>query len=211
MLCDLSIPEVWYLAGLIATDGYFRCNSTAIAISLCGESEHELLQSILDKFESNNYVKYYKSSNNSYQIEISSQRFRNLLISFFNIPEHDKTSFVKVPTNITNEDCIKAYILGCLDGDGCITGINNRKCRAVLLTKSEDFISGLVDIITTYCDCKVIKKYKDNYPMFVISGNKNCLQFLDWVYSTSSTLYLKRKKEKYLKVKDIVCSSMKVK
>lgn len=211
-LMDVTNPDACYLAGLIATDGYVNTNANFVSLTMVGESEKMLLESILKCFESDDTVKAYGRDTIKYSIRIPCAGYKEFLLREFGIPAKDKTSCVGVPKSFVSEDCAKAYVLGCFDGDGCITHISNRKKPdARLLTKSQDFVWGVHDIITKFTDVKVNKYTVRGYPEIEIGGRQNLVKFLDWIYSSTSVLKLERKYEKYLMVKDIVCSTMKTK
>lgn len=204
---DTNDPSVWYLAGLIATDGYVCADSDYIGISMCGESEKALLEDIRNYFKIESPLRHYEYGNVSKEcLRISFKGICEYFKDTFNIPLHGKTFSVRVPETFPSEDCAKAYILGCMDGDGCISHIDASP-TAVLLTASEDFIQGIIRIIEMYSVCKCTYSMR-KYPSVSISGRKNMISFLDWIYSTSCILALGRKKEKYLMVKDIVCSTV---
>lgn len=66
-LFDLTDPNVYYIAGLIATDGYIPKSSDCFEIALTGESEYELLKDIKEYFESTSDIALY---GNSYRLRI---------------------------------------------------------------------------------------------------------------------------------------------
>lgn len=207
-LLDFSDSDACYLAGLIATDGYVNTNAEFVSIVLVGDSEYQLLSDILKVFSSTDIVRTYKKNNNS--IRLSCLGYKNFLNECFDIPSKNKTEVVGVPKSFISESCAKAYVLGCFDGDGCITHIN-KSPNARLLTKSKKLVYGIADIIEYYTDVKVNRKTERGYPMISIGGKENLLKFLDWIYSSDSSLKLMRKYEKYLVVKDIVCTAMNTK
>lgn len=169
-LFDIKDPNIWYLAGLIATDGYLADFPDSFEITLVGESEKKLLKDIRDYLESTAPVNEY---NNSYRLKISANGIREFLNKNFNIPFKNKTFEVGTPINLINEDCSKAYILGCLDGDGCIRNDEVSICNGSL-----KFIEGLKYIINKYLDLKFnvrMEKRKitnNSYPTIAISGKK---------------------------------------
>lgn len=203
-LLSKSDANVAYLAGLVATDGYVNTNADFVSISMCGDSEKRLMEDILRYFESDAPISEYTSKGiKKNSIRISCTGIKEFLNDNFGVTSKDKTITLSTPSNFASEDCAKAYVLGCMDGDGCISHIDKSPTVA-LLTASEDFVIGLKDIIEKYSGCLV--HYYDKKPYFsiAIGGRKNVVKFLDWMYSTSSCLRLGRKYEKYIRVKDIV-------
>lgn len=201
-------PNVAYVAGLLATDGYVNTNADFVSIRLCGESERNLLQDILNYFESDAPVAYYDSSNKSYSIRLSCDGVKKFFLDEFNVLASDKTFSVKVPNAFKNEDCAKSYVLGCMDGDGCISHLKHGVDMRIL-TASEDFAFGLKSIIEQYAKVKVnLQSVKNKFRVVSVGGKQNLIKFLDWVYSTNAVLRLDRKYRRYLEVKDIVCSTV---
>ena len=206
-LFDFKNPNVCYLAGLLATDGYLNTNSDFVSLTLVGDSEKKLLEDILLYFESTDVVRQYKVSNSNNirsSIRISCRGIKDFMFEKFNIPAKDKTSLLEFPKSFFNEDCKKAFLLGCFDGDGCISHIKSGSPTVVLLTKSEKFIDGLYDSILCIPQISCKKGFDRGYPYISVSKKQNVKNFLDWLYSSTSVLKLERKYEKYLQVKDIV-------
>ena len=96
--------------------------------------------------------------------------------------------------------CLRAYILGCLDGDGYITHLNKIPDVGIL-SASKDFMCGLSNTIVEKLNIKT-NYHEDKYFSIRIFG-KEAVKFLDWVYEYDG-FKLNRKYEKYLLAKDIV-------
>lgn len=191
-LFDISDPHVWYLAGLIATDGYVPKGQNAVEIDLKGSSEEILLNDIHKYFELTSPVQNY---NNSTRIRIATEGLNEFLKCNFNIPDGPKTFTVEVPSKFINEDCAKAYFRGCLDGDGYIYA--KGKCFTIL-SASEIFVDGLVNLLNTYLNCAYIKSF-ERYPLIRAQGNK-CKSALTWAYSLENCFVLNRKYSEYNKL-----------
>lgn len=195
---DLEDPHIWYIAGLIATDGYVPKDRNCIELSLTGDSEKDLLQSILDYYEVKDTISEYKENN--YRIRIAADGLNEFFESNFSIKSGPKTFDVRIPSKFYSEDCAKAYIRGCIDGDGTISSQGK---SFSILTASEYLISGIVDILNEYVDNRYHMRYERGYP--TISGNaKSAKLVLDWVYSLPNCFKLDRKFKKYNQVNDIV-------
>lgn len=197
---DLSDPHLWYIFGLVATDGYLPKCGNCLTIGLCGESEKELLTDICLYYESSFKPTYHKFGN-SYMWRCAFEGLNDFLEQNANIPRTNKTSCVGVPKSFPNIDCVKAYILGCIDGDG---NIDCKRRRLRIVTLSSDFIDGLINIILNYTNIQAYrfsmknKKRECEYPGLCIQGKK-FLDFMKWVYSTSCSFKLKRKYLSYKK------------
>ena len=207
-ILDAHNPNVAYLAGLIITDGYVNTNADFISLCLVGDSEFQLLKKIKDVFEINSPIQDYKlQDKKKHCLRISCSGIKEFFLNKFNIVATHKTFEADVPLDFYNEDCAKAYILGCADGDGCISHLNTNSPSFALLSASPIFIQGLGDILTKYTDIKYSIRQEKKYYVLHIGGLENLAHFLEWMYSTSCELCLGRKYEKFLMVKDIVCSA----
>ena len=199
-LFNLSDPNIWYIAGLIATDGYIVKKWNAFELALTGDSEHRLLQSIAEYLETTANITQYGKS---WRLRIVAKGLPDFLFSTFNIPAENKTFNVGIPSSFPSESCAKAYIKGCVDGDG---SISPSRYYMRLTTASEKFVLGFNDIIEKYVGIKMSFYYErrnnKRYPTSWASLNR-AKKLLDWIYS-EETLCLERKYLNYCKVKDIV-------
>lgn len=202
-LMDISCVEACYLAGLIATDGYVNTNANFVSLTMVGESEKELLGDILRFFGSSDTVREYKGPKPIYNIRIPCKGYKEFLLKEFGIPAEGKTKHVSIPSSFANENCAKAYVLGCFDGDGWTTHTKGGSPSMGLLTQSEEFVYGVADIIEKYTGVHVCRGCGRGYPEIRIGKISSVTKVLKWMYSSKSSLRLGRK---YLKVKDIVCS-----
>lgn len=201
-LFNLQDPHVYYLAGLIATDGYVPKDHDCFEIGLIGDSERELLLSIKEYFESKSPIQSYRYSEGKTNslLRIATSGLENFLFENFNIPSGAKTYTVGVPIQFTNEDCAKAYLHGCIDGDGYISEDGR---GFGLTTASENFVRGLHSIILKYTGQDICFYYEKRngecaYPTISTSCSKSDI-VLGWMYSLSDCFSLKRKEEKFKK------------
>lgn len=194
-LFNLQDPKVYYLAGLIATDGYLEINHDALSIDLTGEDELILLNEIKNYFQLTNNVVHYNKSN---RLRIACDGLKKFLLDNFNISQCNKTFTVKTPIKFYNNDCVKAYLRGCLDGDGCIS---NKTFS--LFTASEEFIKGLIDLINSNLNINLRMYYiqgkVNKIPGIQVSGKKTKI-ILSWIYELDNCFRLNRKYQKYLKL-----------
>lgn len=195
--------HIWYLAGLIATDGYVPSGGyNAIELSLTGDSEAQLIQEIADYY---NAVSVHHYGRN-HVLRISYPGINKFFEEVFNIPPGPKTFTLQVPKSFPNEQCAKAYFLGCMDGDGCLS---SSEFAFSLTTASEDFVVGLNQILKTYLGiscCVYFEKRegKKLYPTISSSCSKAKL-VEQWMYSIiDDCFFLRRKYLRYKQVNDIV-------
>ena len=84
--------------------------------------------------------------NKVHSITYSDYNIKEFYLEKFNIPCVDKTFSLKFPEYFYNDMCLRAYILGCLDGDGWITHLNKIPDVGIL-SASKDFMCGLSNTI----------------------------------------------------------------
>jgi hypothetical protein len=198
IIFDLTNINVWYLAGLIATDGYLELNSDAISITLKGESEYNLLSSIANYFSDDIKVITYS---NKHVLRLSTNGIKEFFSSQFNIPLTRKTFNLGIP-QFPNEDCAKAYIRGCIDGDGYV---GKTKFKVTLLTASNTFIDGIIQTLNIYLDLDIHKifSYRNNktkcYPTMCCSGS-TAKKILEWIYDLDNCFKLERKYDDFYKL-----------
>lgn len=199
ILFNLQDPNIYYIMGLVATDGYIAKGKNAVELSLSGESELKLLNDIKDYLEIDFPIAHY----NSYRLRIACEGLEEFIRVNFNIPNENKTFTLETPKYFPSIECVKAYIRGCFDGDG---SYSLKSKRLSLTTASEKFILGLKELIYNYSGYKmnflIEKRKKGQYPSISVSG-KVAQFILEWMYSEKG-LKLERKYNKYLKVNDIV-------
>lgn len=192
-------PNIAYIAGLIATDGFLLRDKNSFEIELHGESETHLLEDIYNYFDRKAAFRKYGPN---FRLRISADGLNQFFESEFNIKSGPKSYDISVPKNFYNEDCVKAYIRGCIDGDGSISstpGIFN------LLSASFDFVDGLHEIILKYSGIdipvRVMRSGSHNRDYFLLAAGPGAINkvklFLDWVYSGPG-FKLERKYVKYL-------------
>lgn len=192
---NVSNANLWYLAGLLATDGYLNPTDNYIEVGLKGKDERELLLKINTYFE--NQKAPYIFKNDVTRITFSDNKLKQFFKENFNIQSTNKTFTVGVPEKIINEDCAKAYVLGCFDGDG---SISKDGYKASLCTASEEFVKGLKNIIETYIPNIYITYgiVKEKYP-YIGMTSTNAQKLYSWMYSSNCIFKLERKNKRALK------------
>ena len=107
--------------------------------------------------------------------------------------------------NIVPNNLLRHFIRGYFDGDGSVywnsSKNTNTICFNILGTKM--FLNGISDYfynnINDYTNTSLYKKDKGNC-MFILKSGKQVINTLDFLYN-NSTIYLDRKYEKYLELK----------
>lgn len=191
---NLKDPNIYYLAGLLATDGYFPQKQDSFELDLSGEDEFQLLTLINSYLESTHPIKTYGKS---HRLRIVAKGSRSFFETNLGIVSHDKSHTVGIPKVFYSEDCAKAYVRGCIDGDGYIS---KNGYMLVLVCGSYNLVDGLYSIIKKYCNIECNRSniiVKDiEYPRISLYGKK-AKKLFDWIYSDNSDFKLIRKYKRY--------------
>jgi hypothetical protein len=117
-----------------------------------------------------------------------------------------KTKIVTYPK--IDESLHKHFIRGVFDGDGCVyLNKNNRDVKATLVSASLEFLVYIKNITDQINIRSSIRSY-NTYYVLSYSGNGASKQFLHFIYD-DSTLFLKRKKEKFSIIQDWISTQVK--
>jgi len=138
---DLSINkgDNLYWAGFVATDGCVDSYDLDIREKVLKfklqNKDKAHVQKFMDALEFNAPIKQNKTDG-GWLFSISSNKLCNDLEKYFNIVS-TKTYILKPPKLYQKED-IKKFIIGCIDGDGCISK-KNEKIGFSFISASEEF------------------------------------------------------------------------
>ncbi len=114
-------PDFYYLAGLIATDGYLRPKSYNVEINLSqfDDSSVDLLKGVASKF--GGVVNYWGQKSPAVNWTITNMDYYNYLLSI-GITNKNKSFDLNVTNWFNNlkEEYRCAFLRGCLDGDGSV-------------------------------------------------------------------------------------------
>jgi hypothetical protein len=197
----IDTPQKAYWLGFLYADGYIS-KENAIRISLKKEDEEHLKNFLSAISYTNGTIKYSQKRNNNkifYQSYISLRDNKMKQDLERNGCFNNKSLVLKFPYKEVPESLYSHFIRGYFDGDGCLTysqsGKNKRPNYKLSFIGTEDFLNGIK---------KVLKKenlslqQKGNYFVLDISGNKQLVNILKYLYKDSfENIYLSRKKEKY--------------
>lgn len=125
--------QAYYWAGFIAADGNIDKNSTLVRIILCSKDKDHLIKfrndvgsdSLVEDFETinNNFERYKRGVYYSSRIYINSGKMQKDLANFNIVP--NKSLTYKFPHHLSNNDNIKHFIRGMIDGDGWVNHTSN--------------------------------------------------------------------------------------
>ena len=120
-----------YFLGLVITDGHIVCNlkkkAYKVAIYTSYAKERDLIIKLIKNlFNYNSGIRSRKYGFNkriNYEIRINSKKLVNFLVRDLRIPFGNKSSIVRVPDKIKQNDdkmIKKSFLRGVIDGDGSI-------------------------------------------------------------------------------------------
>lgn len=197
--------EKAYILGFIVADGHNNIAKNLLSIQLHPQ-DVDILEKIILAMGSNNPIKYYQyGDNNKVCLSINSSKICEDLFKLG--ISQNKTYNVNLPK--VSDNLIRHLILGIFDGDGSI-GIDKTRYNkgSLTITGTKEIIFSISNIIKKECSVNsyIYERHKErdnnNYTLS-ISGNIQIIRLLDWLYD-GSTIFLNRKRKKYLSLKNIV-------
>jgi|AntAceMinimDraft_18_1070375.scaffolds.fasta_scaffold22457_2 hypothetical protein len=199
---NINSEEKGYFLGFLYADGYVNDigynNYVELTLSIIDEY---ILEKFLKLIKSNR--KIYKINNKYSRIIINSKKIVNDLKKYGCV--NNKTHNLKFPNNI-NEKYFKHIIRGYFDGDGCVWLTNNT--YHLQFTGNIDFLYGIENYLLKNLNIKKKDHYspcnrnrKNNIRALKYGGNQIVTKIFNLLYK-DSTIYLKRKYEKFLIAKE---------
>lgn len=206
------------ILGFIAADGCISKNSLIIAIS---DKDANYLEWINKKLEYTGQVKRYRNTGGfninlkryCSRLAISNQRIVKDLSRYGIVPQKS------LKMTFPNEGCIpdeyiKYFILGYLEGDGCICVLPKYKIANVQICGTKEFLGRLQDILKEKIDINsnigrtdIEKARNVNAYVLRITGNQQVLKFLNWIYDNNE-FKMQRKYDKFLEVKQLYTNNI---
>jgi len=101
-----------------------------------------------------------------------------------------------------DENLDNHFIRGYFDGDGCVTFNKANKYLQISFCGTESLLLGIQNILIDKCGLNKVKMYtrypkrNNNTRSLMYSGKQNSIKFYNFLYQ-DSTLYMKRKKDKF--------------
>lgn len=207
---NINSYEKAYWLGLIYADGSNKVSKNVFVLGLKQEDNY-ILELLRSDIKSNVPIKMAKDKRGArqdfYRLEIYNKQFCLDLLKqgvFEN-----KTSILKAP--ILNEDLIYSFIRGYFDGDGSICTIvdkndNNHFKDSITFTGTKE----IVDYISKYLketinvNCNIYERHpeRNNNYTITISGRLQVIKLCEQMYANTTTHFLTRKYEKFLKIKN---------
>ena len=195
----IDTEEKAYWLGFLFADGYIRerksGNSLEMKLSIKDKNHLELFRKSINS----NHKIIEAFSNVKYKGGISSSHMCHLAIYSSKLVNsvkqqgiHSRKTFTINKPKIS-DTLINHFIRGYFDGDGSFSfNIKNKNKVTQLVTASENFKKFIVDTLKNIgIDTFIYSKIN-----VTIRNTEGCLKFYDYIYK-DSTIFLKRKKEKY--------------
>lgn len=188
-------PNMAYCVGFLLADGclMYRQQTYSINISLATKDEDHIykLANLMQCSQSIHRENSKKQDHHLSKITICNKKMFNDLVNIGITPR--KTLTLKW-IGLCFTECQSHLVRGILDGDGCIN-ISKRKegeCQHLQVTfvGTESVLSGIKRCFYEYSGKSIgtIYKIKDkNAYRYVMAGNRNCIRFLDWIYTNSDS------------------------
>jgi len=195
---EIDTEEKAYFLGFLYADGYNLEKKGRISMNL-KENDKEILEKFSRIIESDrpltfidvvSYKKRVLNSSNQYKITINSKHM-SLMLKVLGCMQ-TKSLILKFPT----EEQVPSYLLrhflrGYSDGDGWIGD------QSLCIVGTEDFCNSLgekvkKDLNINFYIRKREKEKNTTTRMFYISGRRQLMIFLNYIYN-DSTIYLQRK------------------
>lgn len=196
-----------YWAGFIAADGNIKKNTHLLRIEISQLDIH-LLQNFKNEIESNNPIYLYNKNRLSCSIEIYSKNITMDLKNNYKIVP--KKSLILEYPKFLNKEIEDLYILGYIDGDGCIYFKNNHDNR-ISICGTYDTLYNIKKRFSTICkkDVGRIKKTKNIF-VYNIKGVDFRNIFIHYFKIKHFKLKRKWKKRIYKYCKNTIKNNKKV-
>lgn len=192
-------PDMGYWLGILGSDGSVNAKENQIYIEL-QRQDRELLEKLNLTIENERPVKDYETGcgyKNS-KLYFYSKQIKQDLAKYHIVPNKTYSKDYGFP-ELLNPKYYKDYIRGLFDGDGSI------KITGYSITWQVDV--GTIDIAyeiqrifkTNQIDVEISFLHKKNVTIYRIYGygKEKCQKIYNWLYNTSSSLWLERKKKKF--------------
>lgn len=208
----IDTEEKAYWLGFLYADGYLTTGVDKVGIALNSVDREHLCKFKNDICATNPIHDYEEKSGYGAgtiysRILITSKKIKSDLIKL-GIYEN-KSLTLKFPneTQIPN-NLIRHFIRGYFDGDGSLTYGHKQKCGnsnySIKFTGTLEMISGIQKYLNTSVKLEQKNKNINNYSV-TIGGNRQVERVLDDLYK-NSTVYLKRKYNRYIELKQLTSS-----
>ena len=186
-----------WLLGFIASDGTIRKDRNQIKIGL-SIVDKEILEKIKNEVQIENEVKEYTNSQGyeCCQLEWTSEQHKKDLSKYNIIPQK---TFKLIPPYQLDKQYHLDYIRGYFDGDGSINTNGNNGIRFSICSATKEILEWILNCFEEYGIPKVsILERPGIHTLYYFEYFTNATKKIyNLLYSNNSTLFLKRKKDKF--------------
>lgn len=198
----IDSEEKAYWLGFLFADGHITKKKNLIIDLSSKDKDHlvKLSKSLYGK----DFVKIYSRKNKEFaKLEVNSVVLSNSLINHGCI--NNKTFLIRFPFQL--DQILQFHFLrGYFDGDGSI--IKSKVANNAKITSNNDFIMDLKFIFDQYELVSYIDKNSDKISTIKIYGNNSVLKLYYLLYDNSS-VFLERKYNKFIEIKNIIDENIK--
>lgn len=196
---DELTPVSSYWLGFIAADGCLSLKNRSVTIGLAARDKSHL-QKFKRAICTNSNISYVLS-NSSIRVSVYSEKVFDRLVNLGVTPNKSLTiSKVDVPQNLLSH-----FVRGVFDGDGSITGKRVTHLQ-FMIAGNKPFLKDLQENLIKNCDINKVQLYQlsgKNKAFKLQYTGSQIFRIMEYLYKDSiPETRLKRKYEKYLKLKD---------
>lgn len=197
----IDSQEKAYFIGFLYADG---CNfETKHSVSLClAEKDEEILSKLNALIQPNRPLKKQRRTLPNKDVTCLFMHNKQISERLAILGCGQRKTFNLLFPKWLSENLIPHFVRGYNDGDGWIGKQN------ICMVSTESFCNSLSTIfknklnINTYIRARHPER-KTNTRMLEISGRRQCIKLLDWIYQDAS-IYLKRKYDRYVELLNFV-------
>lgn len=201
------------ILGLWAADGYVKFNEFA-SVALA-ESDKEYLEKVAKYIGYNNKLRFIPKNKpdeqNQYELRLNSKKMTEDLTHLGIVQA--KSLILKFPTlEQVPKEFVCSFILGYLEGDGCIYVPKMGRDIKISLTGTFEFLNKIKNIIKEILGMEsqliYISETENNTYSLLIRGAYKSVKLLDWLYK-DCPFFMNRKHNEYLIVKSSIQDKIK--
>jgi len=202
---NFKTEEQAYWLGFLYADVYNNEKGGAVTLQLKGDDVNHVIKYVNFIGGDINDIKNYTSKNGH---KISKYNINSIYLSeklrSLGCPQR-KSFIIKypdwLPKNLNNH-----FIRGYFDGDGCLTFRKKQKEYKFSIVGTKELCESLKEIYKEECNIDInyryISKTGNNTYELESSGNQKIEKICDYLYR-NATIFLERKQEKYLELKNM--------
>ncbi len=197
---EINTPEKAYFLGFIYAEGHSEKNGkNTLTIGLQYKDKY-ILDFYKNELKSTRPLEFRKKKKEIWQdisvLRVGSLKLTNDLEKL-GIPRGEKHHILEFPDeNILKKDLIKYFILGYLDGDGCIS--KDLSVQISFASNSVNFLKVMAYKILEICKIKSRLDIKKKCANLEIGRIQDCIKLLNWLYEKPPRIFLSRKYQRFV-------------